>query len=83
MTSERDLHIWAHIRLVDGRLLGKCWCHIFLNMEITNVIDHMMRLTQYVHIWAFPDMGLILTPWISIYGHDISDLRKWVYKGLY
>ena len=34
-----------------------------------DVIDHM-RLTQYVHIGAFQDMGLILmTSGISINGH--------------
>ena len=35
---------------------------------MSDIIDHM-RLAQYVHIWAFQDMGLILmTPGISIYG---------------
>ena len=37
---------------------------------MTDIIDIDHRLTQYVHIWAFQDMGLILmTSWISIYGH--------------
>ena len=36
---------------------------------MSNIIDHM-KLTQYVHIWAFLDMGLILmTSGISIDGH--------------